>query len=264
MLVAVFLLSAALTADPGNAATAAATLQRAEREFLQGVQAREQPDQASQHFRAAFADYETLRRQGANNTALYRNQGNAAFLAGNVPQAILAFRRALRLAPGDGILQESLEKARDRVDYPKSEVRPAAPDWPSWLPRPSDNQLLGLAVGIYSLGCIAFTRWLMIRQVSLVFLAAAALVLAGTLGFRWASREGQIDQQRQHPLLVVKDTCPLRTGNGISYPPQPALSSVRRGMEGTLQFVRGDWLQVEFPGGAVGWLRRDQVLLDTP
>ena len=46
-------------------------------------------------------------------------------------------------------------------------------------------------------------------------------------------------------------------------PPRVALlPSVRRGMEGRLRFVRGDWLQVEFPGGDVGWLRRGDVLLD--
>ena len=41
-----------------------------------------------------------LRAQGASNADLYLNWGNAELLAGNLPQAILAYRR--RPASGSG------------------------------------------------------------------------------------------------------------------------------------------------------------------
>jgi len=264
MLVAAFLIGTVLTAEVGIPLAEAETLQRAEKEFREGVRARERPGQARPHFQAAFADYEALRRHGANNPDLYRNQGNAAYLANDLPAAILAYRRGLRLDPGDRALQANLESARDQIQYPTGSLcRPAADEWPPWLPRPSENLLLGLAVGLYTLGCVAKTRWLMVRRAFLLHLAAVAILLACLVGFRWGIGQWQTEQE-SHPLVVVKDAAPLRTGNGNAYPPHKGLPSVSRGMEGRLQFVRGDWLQVEFVGGDVGWLRRDRVLVDTP
>jgi len=264
MLVAAFLLGAGLARDAGQPPALSALLEQAEREFHQGVQARGQRDQARSHFSRAFAHYEALWRQGVNNAALFRNQGNAAFLAGDLPAAILAYRRGLKLDPGNGLLQESLENTRDQVEYPRSDVRAAAEDWPTWLPWPTDNLLLGLATGFYTLGCIALTRWLMIRRLPVLCFAGLVLLLACTLGLAWTARQVRAELEWRHPLVVVKETTPLRSGNGTTYPPQPSLPAVRCGMEGRLQFARGDWLQVEFPGAAVGWLRRGQVLLDTP
>src|SRR5262249_57102047 len=66
-------------------------LSQAEAAFREGAHLRDQPDEARRCFRQAAAAYETLRQQGAANTALFRNQGNACLLAGDLPGAILAF-----------------------------------------------------------------------------------------------------------------------------------------------------------------------------
>jgi tetratricopeptide (TPR) repeat protein len=263
MLVAAYLIGAVLAAEPEPPAWIT-SLAEAEKQFQAGVQARERPDQARAHFAAAFALYERLREQGADNADLYRNQGNAALLAADLPSAILAYRRGLQLAPANGLLEEGLEYARDQVEYPRRELRQTADDWPSWLLRPSDPLLLGLTVFFYALGCVALTRWLMIRRRLLLCYAGLALLVAVALGLVWQTRQRQQEQGRTHPLVVVKEATPLRTGNGGAYPPHQGLPSVRRGMEGGLQFARGAWLQVEFSGGFLGWLPRDRVLLDTP
>jgi hypothetical protein len=55
----------------------------------------------------------------------------------------------------------------------------------------------------------------------------------------------------------------LRKGNGQSYPEYDYL--LRPGVEGRLRFddPRG-WLQIELADGEVGWVRRADVLVDTP
>lgn len=264
MLIAALLISAMDMAGADRSPAAGVLREDAEKHFREGVRARDHPDQAHHHFAAALAIYETLRGQGANNTALYRNQGNAALLAGDLPAAILAYRRGLRLDPANAFVQGGLESARDQVEYPRSDLRPAGDNWPAWLPRPSENLLLGLSVGLYTLGCITFTRWLMIRRLAFLCLSGFVIFLACGLCLAWGTKQQQMEQTRTHPLIVVRETTPLRTGNGMSYPSHRGLSSARRGMEGRLQFTRGDWLQVEFPGGALGWLPRERVLLDTP
>jgi hypothetical protein len=263
MLVALFLVNAGLAIGASEPLTAAALLEQANAQFHQGVAARAQPDVARKHFAAARAAYETLPGQGYSSAALFRNQGNAALLAGDLPGAILAYRQALQLDPGDRTLQESLEYARDQAEYPRSDVRAAPEGWPSFLPLPSDTVLLALAIGFYMLACMALTRWLMIRRLTLLVSGGLGLILACAVGAVWGTRQASIIQLMEHPLVVVRETTPLRIGNGVSYPAHHGLPSARRGMEGQLQFTRGDWLQVEFPGGVLGWLPRERVLLDT-
>jgi len=263
MLVAAFLMSTALAPEAGTPANGATTLERAEREFHEGLAARAHPDQAMPHFRMAFVHYKALRRQGVNNTALYRNLGNAAFLADDLPEAILAYRRGLRLDPGDRVLRENLEEARNQVQYPPGTLcRPADDKWPAWLPRLADNLLLGLALGLYAFGCVAITRWLLVRRAFLLLLGAMAIVVASGTAAWWGVRQRQARDESAHPLVVVKTTTPLHAGNGASYPLHKTMLSVARGMEGRMRYARGDWLQVQFPGGARGWLQRDHVLIN--
>jgi hypothetical protein len=267
MPVTTFLIAALVTAGMGHGASSPppdpAILDRAETAFRAGIAARDHPDQARQHFRAAREHYATLRRQGILNPGLCRNEGSAALLADDLPVAIAAYRRGLRLDPSDRGLRENLEYARDQVAYPAGlGCRPAASGWPPWLPRPANELLLGMALALYAVGCIIVTRWLIGRRGSG---GVVVLVLAGGLGMWWGARQVRADAERRHPLVVVvADTLPLHTGNGRAYLTHPRLPAVRRGMEGRLVFVRGDWLQVEFPGGEVGWLPRGDVLVDEP
>ena len=174
----------------GSAPPDAAVLDWAETEFRAGVAARDRPDQARKHFRAALEHYETLRRQGILNPGLCRNQGNAALLADDLPTALMAYRRRLasrslrpRLAGKPGI-------CRDQVAYPAGLMcRPAAGGWPPWLPRPTDRLLLGTGVGPVRGRLPRATRWLVVRRGSRGVLV---LVLAGA----WACGGGQGNPRR--------------------------------------------------------------------
>src|SRR5207302_9041873 len=96
--------------------TRAEILERAEAAFEQGVKARGTPEE-TKLFQSAAEHYEELRRRGVHNAALYRNQGNALLLGGDLPGAILAYRRGLRLNPNDRQMRANLTYARDQVVY---------------------------------------------------------------------------------------------------------------------------------------------------
>jgi hypothetical protein len=241
-------------------------LARAEAAFRQGVQVRARPAEARSHFAAAAEAYHELHTRGLASAALYRNEAQAALLAGWLAQAIRAYRLGLDLAPEDLSLQEGLEYARDQVNYPPgARTRPPAPSWPAWLPWPTPLTHLALAFAAYTLTCAVATRWLMTRRASLAAVAAAAGVAALVLGGAWMVRQREQASMSRHPLVVVAaDGAALRTGNGSSYPRHDELPGLARGMEARQLFRRGDWLQIEIPGGATGWVRRADVLAEQP
>lgn len=75
-------------------------------------------------YQRAAKDYEELSRT-EKNAAVYYNLGNSYYRLDNVPQAILAYERALLLSPGDADIRHNLELARSKtIDKitPKSEM----------------------------------------------------------------------------------------------------------------------------------------------
>lgn len=232
--------------------------------FRAGMRAGD-PSRAAVSFRKAGDEYETLRQQGAQNRDLFLNQGNAYLLADDLPRAILAYRRGLRLAPGDRELRANLEYARAQVAYPALPRfgRPADAQWPAWLPVPSASFCLWSVLLFYALACVGLTRWTMTRKARPLTLAAAAFALAGLLGLFVLAEVRQRRQEADGPLVVLAhDDVFLRVGNGRLYPPRYDVP-LHRGVEARLLHERSDWLQIELERGEVGWVPRKEVLLDT-
>src|SRR5204863_7868 len=109
--------------------------------------------------------FEELHRRGAENAELYRNLGHASLLADDLPRAVLAYRRGLRLAPADGELQAGLEEARKRVVFATDTGFGRPPDdrRPPWLPRLGSDWFFAGAAACYVAACVLLTRWLMTR-----------------------------------------------------------------------------------------------------
>ncbi len=248
------------------AVDAEAVLSQAEATFREGGRLREWPSQARAQFNAAAEAYGTLQQSGCHNVDLHRNQGNAYLLAGDLPRALLAYRRGLRLSPYDVRLRAALDHARGQVVYPphSSLGRPAPEHWPPWLPRPSPTLWFWLAALAYGLGCAAATRWLMVRRGPLPAAAASALGVAILASAVMILEERRLQQIVYQPFAVVaEDEVLLRKGNGLGYPLRADVP-LNRGVEAWLLFSKGDWLQVELAGGEVGWLPREYALVDVP
>jgi hypothetical protein len=258
------LLAALLIAALPPALSAAELAERAESEFREGVRLRAAADQARPHFRAAADAFEQLRRQGIANPALYHDLGSAYLLAGDLPHAILSYRRGLEIAPHDLTLRRDLAEARDRVVYPERTNlgRPPADTLPPWLPHLPPSWLWPVAVLFYGLSWVGLTRWRMTHRPRPLALAGVALVGAVLLAivlFVWArSRQ----EEFAHPLVVIaEDGVLLRKGNGLAFPPRYD-TPVNRGVEARLLFERGNWVQIELSGGEVGWIPRAYALID--
>jgi hypothetical protein len=238
-------------------------LARAEAEFQQGIELRGRSAEATRHFRSATDCYVELRERGHMVAPLCRNAGNAAWLAGDLPLAILSYRQALRLAPRDHEAETNLAFAREQVAYAQNGAfaRPAADQRPyAHLVSPLAFLLLGLA--FWSLASWATTRWFMTRDPKHRMLAGLALLGAVVaLVTLFVDRRHSLDEAA-HPLVVIaEDGLLLRKGNGLSYPPRVA-TGLNRGVEARLVYDKGDWLQIELSSGEVGWVARKAVLVD--
>jgi uncharacterized protein YgiM (DUF1202 family) len=140
--------------------------------------------------------------------------------------------------------------------------RPADDGWPGWLPRPLPWLPAAAALVAYVCGCLALTRWRMMRAGRPLGLAAVSFGVALVLGTVWGAWAWQRREEGRHPVVVIADDgVLLRKGNGLSYPPAHD-APVNRGVEARLLAERGGWAQVELAGGETGWVAGKYVVLD--
>lgn len=79
---------------------------------------------AAEHYQQAAQMYEKLLKKGTS-ADLYYNLGNAYYRMDNITQAVIAYERALLLAPGDNDIRQNLQLARSKtIDkmVPESEI----------------------------------------------------------------------------------------------------------------------------------------------
>lgn len=240
-------------------------LEAADQVFTTATQLPSGSSEAQHAFAKAARGYEALQQAGYQSAALSSNQGNAYLLAGDLPRAIQAYRRGLRLVPGDRLLRQNLAYARAQVVYPNVEdperlAGPVLPQLGGWSWR---ERLLILGV-VHLVAWIALVYWLLDRRGWLLVLSMICFISAGTLATGLAQEARCNRRDESQPLAIIAhDGVVLRTGNGPAYPARLE-RPLGRGVEARCLFARDPWLQIELPGGEVGWVRREEVLLDPP
>jgi hypothetical protein len=233
-----------------------------EGEFQWGLDHRSDSAAAKPIFRGAAEMFDSDWAKRRPTPALALNRGRAHFLAGDLPKAIRAFRDGLDLFPWDAELQRSLVLARAAVAYP-TEADPAArvrPDPPAWLRSHVSPWDLFLAASACSLlVTIGLARRFTARDGWAAPLAVVGLVGLIVVAAVAVKIDADARADRANPVLVLVADEVLRTGNGTAFPARID-APLPRGAEVRELARRGGWVQVELPGGAVGWVRESAVL----
>ena len=215
--------------------------------------ARENPTQAVQLYRQAETDFLALREAGVRNAALEYNLGNVYFRLGDLGRAILHYRRAAALNPGDERLTANLRYARDRVEpriAPSGESR-LAQQLLFWHYGTSPAQRFWALIALTAAGWLSLFVWLRWRQrgVLIAGLVGAVAALAAGTSLLW-----QMHDQAHYPqAVIVGNETPLRLGRGegsdlaLKQPLGP-------GVELRILQQRGDWVEVRLPNDQTGWL----------
>ena len=212
---------------------------RARKAFDDGVAQGQDPAHARTSFAAAADEFATIIRDHPSPAA-YRNLGNASYLAGRLPEAIVAFRNGLQLDPSDLALRESLRRARPET--PAGSTIPTGFGLPTRWPRFwgwIESGLFLIACATLPYGFRAQRRFPRLLGI----LAATCYTVIFATAFFHRSDEA--------PILVARESTILRVGNGLSY---GAAATLPRGQEVRWRDQRGSWKQVECPDGTLGWL----------
>jgi len=205
-------------------------------------------------FADAAAAYEKLIQSGEVSAALYFNLGNAFFKAGQFGRAIAAYDQAGHLAPRDPDLRANLQFARNQIQGPT--LAPSA--WQHWLATLSLNEWTLLAAFLVWLLflVLAVRQWRPAWKRPLRFTVLSLAVAAGLSCACLAASLGQTRLLRT-AIVVTRDV-------GVRHGPldeSPTAFTVHDGAELRVLDQKDEWLQVSADPRRIGWLRRQEVVV---
>jgi tetratricopeptide (TPR) repeat protein len=213
-----------------------------------------QPDQAKILYEKALRSFDgIIQTGGIENGKLYYNIGNIYFRLGDLGRAILNYRKAEDLIPGDLNLQQNLMYARsrctDRIE-PKPQTRVLQTLF-FWHYDVSTRMRLILFVICFDLiwaGAVLYLfwpkRWL--GRLALAF-AAPALLLAASLGM------DALQQSHNRSGVVLAPEVIARKGDSNTYEAS-FKDPLHAGTEFRLIEDRNGWVQIELQDGRRCWI----------
>lgn len=211
-------------------------------------------------YRAAVRDYEEILNRGFESAKLYYNLGNAFFKENCTGRAILNYRRALRLAPGDEDIRYNLSVAESRT---KDRIE-TIPEFffKGWM-RTLRNTMSGTAWTTLSLVLLALAfvcalfyllaLQLPLRKAGFYGMAACLVLFAAATLFAAADRSEAIDRRE---AIVLSSAVSVKSSPDKSATDLFVLhegTAVRTG--GTL----GEWTEITIADGKKGWLESRHV-----
>lgn len=193
---------------------------------------------------------------GVESVALHTNRGNAALQAGRTGEAVLAYRRALALAPDARQAAQNLAAVRDGL--------------PSWVPRPEPAAGVGAALDPRRLApttrsaiaggaflAFAFAVLGAVRRPAGAWRGFAALAV-GVWGLALASLfPGAGTEGAAGAVVTAEDTWARVSDSALA--PRALAAPLPAGVEVERLEARGDWWRVRLANGRQVWLRASSV-----
>ena len=213
-----------------------------------------QPDRARRLFRSAAQRFAGIVAAGVVNGHLEYNLGNCYLQAGDIGQAVLHYRRAERLIPGDPMLADNLAVARSRCltvikSTRESQFLRSILFWHYETPR-------GRRVAVAVAGYLGF--WLLasiynfLRRRSILMAALICMGLAAASGISLAA-EHWTDRNAPAGVITGVDLAVYK-GPGSGYQRQFE-QPLQPGVEFTLrERTRSGWWRIELVDGKTGWV----------
>ena len=209
------------------------------------------------HWADAMQAFGELSASGIESAQVYYNLGNAAFKAGETPQAILNYERALKLDP-------SFDDARFNLEFANSRIQDKIDAIPelfikAWL-RKVCYALGSNAWAVLSLlmlsGALALLLLFLLgrssgaRRTGFFGAIAAFLLFLGCLGFaRWQSR----DYFRADSAIVMRPVSSVKSSPSGGTAAKD-LFVLHEGTKVRVLDSVGDWCNIELSDGRQGWL----------
>lgn len=208
-----------------------------------------------ERYAEAAAEYERIVDAGLESAPLYFNLGNAWFKAGDVGRAVLAYERALRLAPADPDVQANLRFAREG-DADEGPSLPSRVLFP-FAARVATDTLLAWSSALYALAMLLLIVARLVpaadrtaKRAALV-MGVALVVTASSAAFRLVT----VDLPTYAVVVAPAGTTvrfePSATGTAHF---DAKVGSVLRVLA-----ARDQWAQVARRDGTRGWVPADAI-----
>ena len=211
-------------------------------------------------YKRAADGYAAILGRGVHSAELYYNMGNANFKSGRIGQAILCYRRALRLAPGNDDIRYNLEVAEENT---KDSIE-SVPEFflTTWM-RAVRNTMSSTAWSIVSLVSLAamlalamvylLASRLTARKAGFYGMTAALVLLIAATSFAAAGRREIVERNE---AVVMSSSVSVKSS------PDNSATDLFVLHEGTTVRVTGrleEWCEIVIADGKKGWVRSRQI-----
>lgn len=207
---------------------------------------------AQSKFADAAAAYRQIITNGTVSPALFFNLGNAHFKAGQLGQAIAAYRQAEELAPRDPDVRANVQFARNRVQGPRLSMSL----WRQKLGTLSAREWVTLSTvavwitfGLLGARIIKPSLRLPLRPWTLVSIIGTLLIITGA---KLATSQSASTQT----AIVITTDATVRTS---PFEESPSAFTAHDGAELRILDRKNDWLQVTDGSRNFGWIKRAAV-----
>ena len=192
----------------------------------------------------AIAGWESLVAEGQNQPETLFNLGNAYYRNGNLGKAILAYRRAQRLAPRDPDIRANLGFAAQSAGIELPARKPLA----TLLLDFSRAEWLGFGAVCFWLLAGALAVWIAWPRARFAVRPAAAVLSALLLALAGLGLHRNLERVPEGVVMSTGQkvlSSPLETATPLLAVPEGAIVRMRES--------RGNWIEVEL-GETRGWL----------
>ena len=212
------------------------------------------------NYQQAIADYQELLKSG-EDVGVYYNLGNAYYRSDNIPQALLAYERALLLDPSDKAVKFNLDFVRsktiDKVVAANSNFFAVA--YRSVTDMTNLSGWTSMSVGMFIVALLLALAYLFgnamwMRKAGFYGAVACLLLFAFSTLFAW----------QQHRRLVNRDGA-IVTAPVVSVKKTPSASAsdafiVHEGTRVTItDSTMKDWCAVTLDDGREGWIGKKNI-----
>ncbi len=230
-----------------------------EAQLLQG----DLPDRALQLFRSAAQRFESVVAGGIVNGRLEYNLGNCYLQAGDMGRAILHYRRAERMIPGDELLAANLAEARRRclTHIPRARSSAFLRSVFFWHHQTSYGGRIRTALIAFAMIWVCLILRVFLRHRGVALASVLFAVVAASSGISAATTRWS-DRNAPNGVITAMDVIVYK-GPGGGYQRQFE-QPLQPGVEFVVREQRGDYRKIELPDGKSGWVEAGAVEMIPP
>lgn len=205
------------------------------------------------NYPAAIDEYQTALKS-VSSSDIYYNLGNAYFKNGRIGQAIISYRRGRFLNPRDADITNNLMFARNyRIDKALANPGPIYSLIDRSLHYVSLAETFWLCLISFGFFSALMSFFILNRQRLYLYASAIPGLLFLILLFSLVSWQ---NEKRSSPAVVVVPEVSALSGPGQDF---KQILLLHDGTEVVIKERRNDFMLVQLPGGAGGWLRKETI-----